>query len=121
MGFTRETRRSGSLIRSSAAGKSSGTGLPGRNRELEVRFQPELHDARVEGIGELAEVAGTQIITYVMELGVIPRVESLDAEFQPAATRFAEDKALEQRQVPVIATGTTHCVVAEVAKGAECR
>jgi hypothetical protein len=84
--------------------------------DLEVRLQRELHNPRVEGRGVLAEVTRAKVAADLVELGVIPRIESLDAEFQSAATSLAEDEALEQREVPVVATGPTHRVVAQIAK-----
>src|SRR5712671_966035 len=118
MGLVRETRRSGQHARSSAAVILSGPHGAGPEMvRLEVGLQCELQNAWVEGRGVPAKVAGPEIAAHLVELGVIPRVESLDAEFHSAATSFAEDEALEQRQVPVVAAGTAHRVVAEVAKG----
>src|SRR4029077_7206817 len=85
--------------------------------DLEVQLQPELHNARIEGRGELAEVAGGERVADLVELGVIPGVERLGAELQTAATSFAEDEALEQGDVPVVAAGATRYVVAQVSEG----
>ena len=56
-----------------------------------------------------------------VELSMIPRVEALHAELQPAATCFAESEALEERQVPVVAARTSERVVPEGAELSLCR
>src|SRR6267154_688999 len=120
MGLVRETRRSGQDARSSAAVILSGPTVLGRKRSvLEVRLQRKLQNAWVEGRGVPAKVAGPLIAADLVELGVIPRIESFDAEFHAAATSFAEYETLEQRQVPVVAPRAAHCVVAQVAEGTD--
>src|ERR1700730_5440027 len=94
-----------------------GGARPFRVTGLEVELQPELHNTWVEGRGELAEVTRAEVGTGLVELGVIPDVERFGAEFQAAASRFAEDEALEQGDVPVVAAGATRSVVTEVAEG----
>ena len=48
--------------------------------------------------------AGT--VAHLTELRVIPGIEAFRAEFQPAAA-VVEGKALEQRQIPVLAARPT--------------
>ncbi len=74
---------------------------------LEVDLPSELKDSRVEGRSDLAEIAGTEPVTDLVKLGVIPGVETFHTEFQPAATSFAQHEALEQREVPVVAAWAT--------------
>src|SRR4029077_1008242 len=97
--------------------KSPGGRCGPQRCDLEVQLQPELHNARIEGRGELAEVAGAEVGTGLVELGVVPDVERFGAEFQPAAASLAEDEALEQGNVPVVAPGATGCVVTQVSEG----
>ena len=80
--------------------------------QLEVQLQPELHDARVPGRGELTEVAGSEVVADVVELCVVEGVKGFHPEFQAAAAFFAEDKVLEERQVPVVSTLCSQRVVA---------
>jgi len=44
---------------------------------------------------------------------MVPGVEGFQTQFQAAASRFADHEALEQRDVPVVATGATQTVVWE--------
>jgi hypothetical protein len=50
----------------------------------------------------------------VIELRMIERVEGFQAELKPAAPRFAEDEALKERQVPVIAARTPYRIFTEI-------
>src|SRR4029077_13671306 len=84
-------------------------------------LQPELQNARVEGGSELTEVLVGKVVADPVELGVIPHVEGLNAEFQSAAPSLAKDETLEQREVPVVAGRTTYSVVAEIAERTERR
>jgi hypothetical protein len=63
---------------------------------LEVDLSSELKHSRVEGRSDLAEIVGTESVTDLVKLGVIPGVEAFHAEFKPAATSLAEHEALEQ-------------------------
>src|SRR6266852_3831783 len=93
--------------------------MPGRKQFLEVQLQPKLHNARVPSRGELTEVAGTEIVADIMELGVVEGVKGFHAEFQTAAACFAEDKAFEQREVPIVAALSSRRVVTQIAEGAQ--
>ena len=90
------------LARTVSGASEEGSVLP--TGLLEVELRAELKDSRVEGRSDLAEVAGAATIADLVELRVIPGVERLHAEFQPAASGLAQDEALEQRQVPVVAS-----------------
>jgi hypothetical protein len=70
----------------------------------EVKLRPESQNTRIEGRFELAEVARAKVVAHGIELRVVPGVERLKPELQPAAASFAQDKALEQREVPVVTT-----------------
>src|SRR5579859_1802619 len=82
---------------------------------LEVNLAAELHDSRVVSRGELAELGVAEASVNVLELGMVPGVEGFEANFQAAAASFTEREALEERQIPVVATRATKCVVTEVA------
>lgn len=82
---------------------------------LEIDLAAELHDARVEGRGELTKFGVTNGGIDVLELSVVPSVKGLDAQFKAAAARLAEGDALEEREVPVIATRAGEAVVGESA------
>src|SRR5579871_3835339 len=78
-----------------------------RRGGLEVDFSSKLEDTRVEGRSNLSKVGGTQAVADLIEFGVVPGVEGFDAEFEAAAAGLAEHKALEEREVPVVAARAT--------------
>lgn len=87
---------------------------------LEDRLQTELEYSRVEGCGDVAEVAlrtveGDAADITALELGVVEDVEALRAQFQLGASSFAQEEALVERQVPVVAPGSLQRVKGEVA------
>src|SRR5579859_7789348 len=83
---------------------------------LEVNLAAELHDSRVVSRGELAELGIAETGVNVLELSMVPGVEGFEANFQAAAASFAECEALEERQIPVVATRATETVVTEGAE-----
>jgi len=94
--------------------------------QSEVYLRSQLEDSRIEGRSDLAEVGRTETVADLVELRVVPRVEAFRAEFEAAAASFVEHKALEQREVPVVAAGSAQGIVSCVAEGAnrgvhECR
>src|SRR6516225_10444544 len=93
----------------------------GAKRQLEVELPSELNDSRIESAGDLAEPAVSKSGVDLVELRVVPGVEGLEAKLEPAAARFAEHEALEDRHVPVVAARTTQGVVAERSPRANCR
>ena len=104
---------------SSAAGDTKRPKVPSRKQFLEVELQPQLHDARIPGRGELPEIAGPEVVADIMELSVVEGVKGFHAEFQTAAACFAEYKALEEREVPIVAALSSRCVVGQIAEGAQ--
>ena len=68
---------------------------------LVVQLEAELKRPRVKGIGDRAEVAGTEVradaasLAVAAELGVIPGVEALRTELQSRAARFTKHEAFE--------------------------
>src|ERR1700732_3635037 len=52
----------------------------------------------------------------VLKLGMVPHVKELCAKLESAAPLLAEDKRLEERQVPVVATGAAQGVEGQVVK-----
>ena len=73
----------------------------------EIQLGSKLKDSWIEGTCHLAKIARSECIADLVELSVVPRVEAFRAEFEPAATSFVEHKALEQREVPVVAARAT--------------
>src|ERR1700761_115334 len=71
---------------------------------LEVNFSSKLEDTRVEGRSNLSKVVGTQAVADLIEFGVVPGVKGYDADLEAAAASLAEHEALEERDVPVVAT-----------------
>jgi hypothetical protein len=81
-----------------------------RNRQTTVlvdHLQSELENSRIKGVGHLSKItrpeAGADTLTRTWsaltrpsKLGVVPGVEALGTEFNPAAARFAEHELLEQ-------------------------
>ena len=69
--------------------------------------------ARIKRTSNGSEVAGTlvhadaAIVGIALELGMVPRIECLHTELESTATRFADYEIPEQRQVPVVSTGTS--------------
>src|SRR5208282_442808 len=85
--------------------------LPTPGVWLEVDLSSKLEDSRVKGRSDLAEPAVTEACIHVVELSMVPGVEGFQTQFQTAAARFDEREALEQRQVPVVASRSAHIVV----------
>ena len=79
---------------------------------LEEQLRSKLKLARIKRRSNCSEVAGSlvhadaAVVGIALELGMVPCVEGLDAELETTATRFADYEILEQRQVPVVSTGT---------------
>src|SRR5947207_7736768 len=99
--------------------------------QLVDQLQPELEDPRVPGRSYRSEIAGAKISAYPRractslarsaKLRVVPGIEALGAELDPAATIFAESKFFEQRQIPIIAAETAQRIEAEIPPGTGCR
>src|SRR5580704_14174260 len=87
---------------------------------LEVNLSSKLEDTRVEGRSNLSKVGGTQAVADLIEFGMVPSVEGFDAELEAAAAGLAEHKALEEREVPVVATRAAQRVVCSIAPRAHC-
>jgi len=66
--------------------------------------------------GDCPEVAGGEGGADVFELRVVKGVEGFRTQFEAAATRLAEHKALEESYVPVLPTRTIYRVAWHVAK-----
>src|SRR6185312_6216467 len=47
----------------------------------------------------------------------VPRIEGVGTELEACAARFADQEALEQREIPVITTGASEGVKAEITPG----
>src|SRR5262249_22551123 len=71
---------------------------------LEVNLCSKLEDTRVEGRSNLSKVAGTQAVTDLIEFGVVPGVKGFEAELEATAASLVQHEALEEREVPVVAT-----------------
>ena len=91
--------------------------LPLRS-SLVDQLDPELEFSRVERGGDGTKVAGSfvdadaAVVDIALELCVIPGVEALRAELDTAAARFADEKTLEEREVPIVTAGTAQPVEA---------
>lgn len=72
---------------------------------LEVQFSPKLKHSRIKGAGHLPEVAGTKRIADLIELSMVPGIEAFRTKFEPAASSFIQNEALEERQIPVVTSG----------------
>src|SRR5579883_1246977 len=83
---------------------------------LKVDLRAELQDARIKGGVELAE-GGVDAAKF----RVVPGVERFQTEFEAAATRLAQAKALEERDVPVVHAGAAKSIVAQSTPGAQRR
>ena len=96
-------------------------------RKLEKQLCAELEDTRIEGVGDLELITSPEIIAEAAvlagrsELGMVPRIEALGAELKFGAAIFTDHKPLEQRQVPVVSTGTSYPVEPEIAPGSRRR
>src|SRR5947208_5802893 len=88
---------------------------------LEDDLHPQLEDSRFEGRSDLAKFTVAEVGADVVELGVVPGVKAFRTELQATAARFAEDEALEERHVPVIAAWSPQGVVAQRTEGTVCR
>ncbi len=82
---------------------------------LEDGFRAELEDSGVTGSGDLAKVAGRESAADGGELRVIEDVETFRPELDLAASFFAQEEALVEGEVPVVAAGSGQGVVAQVA------
>lgn len=113
------------MIRKRGGGNLPKTKNPARSRldcergvprqKSELRFQSELEHSRVERGGDLSEIAVVHGSADVLKLRVVEDVEALCPELDLAASFLAEDEALEQGQVPVVAAGSLQRVQAQVA------
>src|SRR5438270_9088111 len=94
---------------------------------LEDQLRSQLEFTGIEGRSYLTKLARRKIVAEATvlppasELRVVPRVEGISAELEARAPRFADYEALEERKVPVITTGTTQGVKAQVAPCSWCR
>src|SRR5579863_3928236 len=94
---------------------------------LEDQLRSELEHSRIIRGSNRAKVAGPEscadaaLLFVPDELSMVPDVKALGAELETAAPRFADEEALEQRQVPVVATRTTDCVMTKITPGSERR
>ena len=71
---------------------------------------------------DCAKVAVREGVADVFKLRVVKGVEGFRSEFETAAARLTEHKALEERYVPVLATGAIYGVAWHVAEfSGECR
>jgi len=95
----------------------------GRNRLLEDQLRAQLEDTRIEGARHLPEIAAasgrsrdatskvvaeTSVLSGASKLRVIPSVEAFGTELEGGTASFADDEALKEREVPVVAAGTAH-------------
>ena len=75
-------------------------------------LQSQLEFSRIKGRRHGAKVARSlvkadaAVIDIALELGMVPGVEGLRAEFDAAAALRAKNEVLQQRQVPVVAART---------------
>ena len=88
---------------------------------LEVNFSSKLEDTRIEGRSNLSKVAGTQAVTDLIEFGMVPGVEGFEAELEAAAASLVQHEALEEGEVPVVATRAAQRVVSRIAKATDGR
>jgi len=70
---------------------------------LKQQFQPELHDARIVGLCQRAEIRCGAGDLDGSEIGVVEKVEDLRAELQPHA--LVDVGPFHQREVPVLSPG----------------
>src|SRR5580698_7556176 len=88
--------------------------------KLEEQLQSELKFPRVKCRSDSAEVTGalvhadTSVVGVALELSMVPGVEGLKAKLDAAATGFADDEILEERQIPVVATRTAQRVEPQI-------
>src|SRR5579883_1300601 len=80
---------------------------------LKVDLRAELQDARIKGGVELAEVGVAEGGVDAAEFRVVPGVERFQTEFEAAAARLAQAKALEERDVPVVHARATERIMAK--------
>src|SRR5450759_2054189 len=76
--------------------------------QSEQELRAELHDARGVGARYLSEARGVNRRVGIAELRVVEGVEGLQPEFEPGLLLNLE--GLEQRHVPVVATGADHVI-----------
>src|SRR5205823_13024677 len=92
----------------------------GCNRCLVDQLNCKLELSTRECIGDLTKVLGAEVsadaaaVLVTFELGVVKEVEALRTELHMEALR--KRKALEQRQVKVVASGAANGVETQVAK-----
>lgn len=102
---------------------SLGVGQTGFRRDLEDQLRAKLEDTWIVGTRDLQLIAGAivvaeaAILAGASKLGVVPGVETLGPELKPGAARFADDEALKERQVPVIAPRSSDVVEPGVPPG----
>jgi len=95
--------------------------------DLEDQLRAKLEDTWIVGTRDLQLIAGAKVVAEAAilagasKLGMVPGVEALGPELKPGAARFADDEALKERQVPVIAPRSSDAVEPEVPPGSGCR
>ena len=80
----------------------------------ELEFSAQLQRARTVISGDLAEVAVFAIQVNVLGVGVVKRIEGLEPQFDSRPRFGLEWNRLEERQIPVLDSGSDHRVFAGV-------
>ena|SRR5450755_4577364 len=105
----------------------AGSRFASRKLDLEDQLPAKLEHTRIEGTRDLQPIAGAKVVAEAAilsapsKLGMVPGVEALGPELKPGAARFADDEALKERQVPVLAPRSSDAVEPEVPPGPRCR
>lgn len=89
-------------------------------KRLKIELATKLKYSWIECRGNLAKVVRPEGSADLVELGVVPGVEALGAQLKPTFARLAQNEALEQRKIPVVAARAPQGVVpcsAPVAEG----
>ena len=81
----------------------------------EIQLGSKLKDSWIERACYLAKIARSERIADLVELGVIPCVEALRAQLESAAPSFIDHETLEQRKIPIVATGAPQRVMSCIA------
>src|SRR5215469_13982972 len=88
---------------------------------LKVDLCSELEHPGVKCRRYLTKVAGAQSIAYLVELGVVPYVETLSSELEASLSILAEWEALEYGEIPVVTARATQGVEARISPRPNCR
>jgi hypothetical protein len=85
-----------------------------------VKLRAELEHARIPSRCNLPEITVRKSSAHNVELGMIERVEALEAKLEAAPARFTENETLKQRQVPIVPTRAADGTLAQAAPVTNC-